>query len=55
MLTELERELKGENRKQMTDLINKWSLEKDKFSGFLREDGDMEAEFLKLFKKYKLF
>ena len=55
MLTEYERELKGQNRKQMAELIDKWRGEREKFNSFLREDAGMEAEFLKLFKKYQLY
>lgn len=55
MLTEYERELKAQNRQNMGELIDKWRNEREKFNTFLREDAEMEAKFLKLFKKYKVY
>lgn len=55
MLSEYEREMKAQNRNQMGELINKWRGEREKFNSFLREDAEMEAQFLKLFQKYKLY
>ena len=54
MLSEMERELRQENKDKMRGMINHWKNEKDKFNGFLKEDGKLESEFLKLFKKYQL-
>jgi hypothetical protein len=55
MLTELEKELKADNRRQMGELINKWQLEKEKFVAFRKGDGDIEKEVLALYKNYQLY
>lgn len=55
MLSELERELKAENRHQMQELLTKWYGEKEKLNAFQNEDNKMEEEFIKMFKKYQLY
>lgn len=54
MITEMERELRKENKDKMKGMINHWKMEKNKFDGFLKEDGKLESQFLELFKKYQL-
>ena len=55
MLTELEKELKSDNRRQMGELVNKWQNEREKFTAFKKEDGEVEKELLNLYKKYQLY
>ena len=55
MLTELEKELKSDNRRQMGELVNKWHTEKEKFATFRKEDSEIEKELLTLYKKYQLY
>jgi len=50
----MERDLRTENKRKMKNMIHKWKQEKGKFNNFLKEDADLEAQFLQLFKKYQL-
>ena len=43
MLSEMERELKQTNLKQMQGMIEKWRQEKSKFYNFLDEDRNIES------------
>lgn len=54
MLSEMERELRKANKKQMREMVNKWKQEKNKFYNFLEEDRGIEGELTRLFEKYKL-
>lgn len=54
MLSEIERELRKSNKKQMRNMVGKWKQEKNKFYNFLEEDRGIESELTQLFEKYKL-
>ena len=54
MLSEMERELRQTNKRQMREMITKWKQEKSKFYNFLEEDRDIEGQLTHLFEKYQL-
>ena len=52
MLRDLEKEIKKDKMREIDSLKNKWSSEKDKFEGLIRDDKYLEEKIIQAYKKF---